>query len=46
MTFEVHPEVIASDVGDTQVGEPVSLQNVNSQYLKGTTAEEGKRYRN
>lgn len=35
MTFEVHPDVAASDVGDTQVGEAVSLQNNNSQYLNG-----------
>lgn len=36
MTFEVHPEVTASDAGDNQVGEPVSLENDNSQYLNGS----------
>lgn len=36
MTFEVHPEVTASNAGGTQVGEPVSLGNDNSQYLKGS----------
>ena len=36
MTFEVHPEVTASNARGTQVGEPVSLKDDNSQYLKGS----------
>ena len=36
MTFEVYPEVTASNARGTQVGEPVSLKDDNSQYLKGS----------
>ena len=36
MTFEVHPEVTASDSEGNPVGDTVSLKDDNSQYLKGS----------